>query len=95
MSTEKTYVKIRGAWHEAELGHVLAVNGRPAVKLACTGAVAARGFPEQARRPKDDVCQACREHPGRAAAALASVAKMRAPHLSAIAGRKPVPNAPT
>ena len=59
---DKIYVKVMGRWHEAETGHALpALAGRPAVKLACTGALVARGFPEKSSRPHD-ACRRC-DHP--------------------------------
>ena len=83
MSTKETvYVKIGGAWHAAETGHALPAPRRPAVKLACTGALVARGFPETSAKPPD-ACKRCENPPDaatldRAHQHVAKVASTRA-----------------
>lgn len=59
MKHDKTYMHIRGKWHLAETGYVLEHLRRSAVKLTCTGALVARGFPEQLGEPSE-VCARCK-----------------------------------
>ena len=60
---DRTYVRIRGAWHLAETGYQLEQLRRPAVKLACTGGLAARGFPERSSKPREQFCERCQNPP--------------------------------
>lgn len=77
------HARVRGTWHRVETGHVLPANGMPAIKIACTGALARRGFPETTRPPRDE-CPECRagvnrptRAPGDAASARRGLARKR------------------
>lgn len=69
---KKVYVKIAGAWHEAETGHTLALLKRPALRLRCSGALVARGAEEVGSKPRD-LCACCRKPP-----ALEKIVALRA-----------------
>lgn len=83
-STDKTYVQVRGEWHEAEKGHALAHGHKAALKLACTGALVMRGSPESSARPRD-LCERCEDPP--AVAPLDALALRRSPTANVAALR--------
>lgn len=61
---KKIYVMVGRAWHLAETGHSLAATGRPALRIACTGALVARGHsPERASKQRGACCTRCASPP--------------------------------